>query len=332
MPDKIISEIPYQDNLQTLGRDTLFSFGGNYGLVKMMFLEFIVTGTGQTYPTPTSPYLIKDCSLRSYGNSISHVTTSYTLGRIDETQSDIYNQIVTGATCTGATLTGASQIITLPLYMYVIDKQLLDTRRYKNLSLRVTTKDSYADMGFNGAITINSIKLKVIYKDPSLYVETPLKHSYNVYREVKTITSTAITPNENVERVIINNPYKISNLIFMIRKSNNSSIKGNIKSIKLTFPNNEVGIYDSKSNYSLNSTDNANFGNTFSIQIADRYIMSEDYVFPTGQNAPMYAEITYLVGDVADYKLYVACEYYSDIKEGSDGILIEETPNSIIRF
>lgn len=330
MPQKIIYQTPQYDSSGTFNRNCVFKLE-EYGLLEMIFVEFTLQGTGQTYTTPTSPYLIKDVSLESYGNRISHVTTSYTLGRLDELQTDIYNQVVAGANLTGAELT-AAQTITLPLYFFAIDGQKLDTRRYKNLSVRVVTKDNHIEMGFNGNITINSIRLKMIYQDPKLYVETPLKNFYNVYREIREITSIEVGPNTNVERVLINNPYKVSNLYFMIRKTLNGAIKGQINSIKLIYPNNEIGIYDNKTNYTLNSTDNANLGNTFAINIGSRYKLGADFVEATGQQVPLIAEITYVVADVNTYKLYIACEYYSDIKEGPDGMIIEETPGSFLRF
>lgn len=329
MPDKIIMEVPQWDNYQTYNKDCSFKIE-NYGLIKMLFLEFTVTGTGQTFPTPSSPYLVKDIALESFGSPVCHVTTSYMLGRIDESPSDIYNQIVTGASFSGANLSG-TETVSLPLYFFVIDGQKFDARLYKNLTVRVRTKDNYSEMGFSGNITIDSIRLKVVYEDPKLYVTMPLKHSYNVYREVFDIVSTQIAPNLNVASVKINNPYIISNLYFMIRKSSNAAIKGLIKSIKLTYPNNEIGVYDNSTNYSLNSTNNANMGNSFVIQLADRYKKGSDYFQPTGQNAPLIAEITYSVSDVNSYKLYVASEYYSDLVE-TDGMIIEQTKGSMLRF
>jgi len=331
MPSKIIYEVPQQDSSGTYNRHAVFKIQ-NYGLVKMLFLEFTVTGTGQTFTTPSAPYIIKDVSLESFGNPIGHVTTSYTLGRIDESQKDVYDQIVAGSTFTGLNLNG-TQTVSMPLYLSLIDKQKLDARKFKNLTVSVRTKDSFVEMGFSGNVTLESVRLRVVYEDPKLYIESPIKHSYNVYRETIDITSENITPNANTQIIKINNPYIISNLYFMIRKANNGADKGLIRSIKLTYPNNEIGIYDIQTNYSLNSTDNANFGNTFAINIADRYIKGSDYFQPTGQNNPLIAEITYLVADApAAYKLYVASEYYSELVEGPDGLLIEETPGSMVRF
>jgi len=330
MPPKIIYEVPQQDNYLTYGKNCVFSLSdSNYGLAQMMFLEFTVTGTGQNYTTPSSPYLIKQVLLESYGTPIANVTTSYTLGRIDEEDYDLYNQIISGATFSGATLNG-TQVVSLPLYFFAIDKQKLDTRHYKNLTVRVLTKDNYADMGFSGNITINKVRLKVVYEDPKLYKITPLNHFYNMNRNITEITADALTG--NVVQLKINNPYIVSNMFFMIRKVSTASLKGTIKSIKVTYPNNEIGVYDALTNYQLGSEHGANYGNTFAIQLADRYVKEEDFFQATGQNAPMMVEITYDVSVIGDFKLYTAVEYYSDIIEGPDGLLMEQIKGSLNHF
>jgi hypothetical protein len=329
MPPKIIYANEQMTNYQTYNRNSLFTIEP-YGLVNMMFIEFTIKAKvgSITFPAPTSPYLIKDVSLESFGSSFSRVTTSYTLGRMDEEDSDLYSQIISGATCIGANLSGP-QKVTLPLYFYVIDRQKLDARKYKNLQVRLTTKDTVLDMGFSGGdVEILDVRLKIMYDDPKLYTEISLKNSYNVYRVTEIIDAGAL---ENVVSIKLNNPFVISNIYFMIRKNTTASIKGLIKSIKLTYPNNEIGIYDNQSNYYLNKTNSANFGNTFAIQLASRYKREQDYFQPTGQNAPLIAEITYTVTITGDYKLFIASEYYSNIVE-SDGMLLEDINGSYIRF
>lgn len=326
---KIIYANPVQDNYQTLGKNCVFRLDdSNYGNISMMFLIFTLSGTGQNYVVPTSPYLIKDVALESYGNPIAHVTTSYTLGRFDEQDYDLYNQIISGASLSGLTLTTA-QTISLPLYLFCIDSQKLDTRKYKNLSIRLITKDNFEDMGFSSAISIDKVQLKIVYDAPSAYVPIELGPSYNVYRTIDTVTADALSNNTYTLRV--NEKFDVSNIYFMLRKTTTASLKGSIKSIKVTFPNNEVGIYDSLTNYYLNKQNSANYSNTFALQISDRFKKPKDgYYTSNAQNCPLIFEITYDVSSIGDYKLYVAYEYYSTIKEGKDGILIEEFNGSVI--
>lgn len=329
MPQKIIYQSPQMDNGQIYNKEVQFTLE-NYGLINMMFLEFTAQAAGSTnYPYPSSPYLIKDVSLNSFRNPIAHITTSYTLGRLDELDSDLYQQIIQGSTFNGD-LT-ASQSIALPLFFWAIDGQKLDTRKYPNLTIRATTKDSYTDMGLSSGLSSLSIRLKVVYDDPKLYKEVVLKNPYNVYRVKYPITSTVEGTNEIT--VKINNPYKVSNMYFMLRKSSSAKIKGEINKIELSGPQGSIGIYDDLTNYYINKKNSANFSNTFAIQLADRYKVQEDYFQLTGQNSPLIAKITFNIatGVSGAYDLFVASEYYSNIVE-SDGMLVEEIKGSFIRF
>lgn len=321
--------MPQMDNYQIYNKEVQFTLE-NYGLINMMFLEFTAQAGGATnYPYPSSPYLIKDVSLNSFGNPIAHITTSYTLGRLDELDSDLYQQIIQGSTFNRDLTT--SQSISLPLFFWVIDGQKLDTKKYPNLTIRATTKDSYTDMGFSSGLTSLSVRLKVIYDDPKLYKEVALKNSYNVFRVKYPITSTVEGSNDFI--IKINNPYKVSNMYFMLRKTSSAKIKGEITKIELSTPQGSIGIYDDLTNYYINKKNSANFSNTFAIQLADRYKQEEDYFQLTGQNNPMIAKITFNIagGLSGAYDLFVASEYYSNIVE-SNGMLLEDVKGSFVRF
>ena len=333
MPNKIVYESPVFDNYQTYGKNCVFRLdNSNLGIIKMMFLIFTLKSSSsvnaRNYTTPTSPYLIKNVFLESFGNPIANVTTSYTLGRLDEENTDLYQQMVAGASLSGATLTDTPQTISLPLFFFAIDGQELDTRKYKNLTVRLLTKDNYSDMGFSGNIVITDVRLKCVFKDPMLYKEVAIGHSYNIQREIRDITASATT--NNVETFYVNNSLIVSNLYFMIRKASNASLKGSIKSIRLTSPNREVGIYDNLTNYELRSENNANFGNTFCINFSDRYLKEYDNLITNGTLSPLKIEVTYDAASIGDYKLYTVFEYLSLLKEGPDNMLTEVFDRSII--
>lgn len=330
MPTKILYQIAQMDNGAVFNKEVNFRLE-NYGKIKMMFLIFEVNLSSTppeslAVPFPSSPYLIESVDLQSFGNTIASLNTSYLLGRYDEEDQDLYKQILEGSNLPSPLLTTGT--VSLPLYFWTIDGQVLDTYKYQNLTIRCTTKSSLAEMGMagNGVISSLNVKLKVIYDQQSMERYTPvtLKNPYNVYRY-----SSIIPIDSTSASIKLNVPYKVCNLYFMLRSVVNAKTKKQINSIKLTSPTGEIGTYDGISNYYLGEKNSANMSNTFAIQMHSRY-KEDEYMSINGQQNPLIAELTFGLLE-ANYKLYVSYEYYSNIVESSDGMLIEDNTRSFVR-
>lgn len=333
MAPKIIYQQPQQDSGGIYNRETVFKLE-NYGLIKMIFLIFEVRPNAvSAYATPSSPYLIQDVSLESFGNPIAHNTTSYILGRMDELDTDLYNQVVDGCNYSEPFDQQRLNVVSLPLFFWCIDNQLLDPFNYPSLTIRCRTKASFDDMGFSIPLRDMNVKMKVFYDQSSsnLYkIPKQLKSSYNVFR---TITSGLVGDVAGATYTHIsklNVPFEVCNVYMMLRLSENARTKGVITSVKLGTPTHEIGTFDNITNYFLGEKNSANSGNTFAIQLANRYAKRNDYMNFNGQQNPTIAEITYKVDLVGTYNLYIAFEYYSNIVE-SDGMLFEDNTRSFVR-
>lgn len=330
MAPKFITQVPQWDSGGIYNREVVFKLE-QYGLVKMIFLVFEVTfQAGSTVPSPTTPYLISDVSLESFGNPIAHSTTSYILGRMDELDTDLYNQVLSSSTITGPF--GTAKSASLPLFFWAIDNQRLDTFKYPNLTIRCRTKDSAAAMGVNLDLSAMNIRLNVLYDQTSTadYVPRALSNPYNVYRLIVRDLPVAATNTEYQTTVKINVPFEVTNMYFMLRKASNSITKGIISSVKLSTPTHVIGTFNSITNYFLNEKNSANSGNSFAIQLADRYKKRDDFLTFNGAENPTLAEVTYSCGVAEPFDLYIALEYYSNIVF-KDDMLVEEVTRSFVR-
>jgi len=328
MAPKIIYQNPQWDSGGFYNREVTFKLE-NYGLIKMIFLVFDATPAAEcAHPNPSSPYLIQDVALESFGNPIAHNTTSYILGRMDELDTDLYKQVVDG--CNFVDPFNAAQTVSLPLFFWCIDNQYLDTFKYPNLTIRVRTKADGAQMGLDEDLNALNIRMKVLYEQPHTYVPKTLSNPYNVFR---TITTGLNAPAANTEYTHIqklNVPYEVCNIYMMLRLADNASIKGQIKNVRLSAPTHEIGTFDNITNYFLNEKNSANSGNTFAIQLTDRYKKRDDFMSFNGQQNPTIAEITYTSQLGGLHNLYIAFEYYSNIVE-ANGMLFEDNTRSFVR-
>lgn len=329
MPQKILYSHAQYDNNQVLGKDVTFRIE-SVGLIKMLHLIFEVIPEGPdsslTVPIPSSPYLIENVELQSFGNPIANLSTSYILGRFDEMDSDLYRQVLDGCNLPSPLKTKAT--VSLPLFFWCIDNQMLDVFKYQNLTVRVTTKSKLSEMGFTlGTLSAINIKLKIVYDQQpmQLYKPVTLKNPYNIYRSV-----VAVPISSTSAIVKLNAPYKVCNLYFMMRAQLYGNIKKQIDSIKLSSPTGEIGIYDGISNYYLGEKNSANFSNTFAIQLHSRYNNEGEYLAINGQQNPLIAELSFSALAV-DFYLYVCYEYYSNIVEADNGMLLEDNTRSFIR-
>jgi hypothetical protein len=327
MAPKIIYQVPQQDNGKMFDREVLFKLEA-YGLIKMMFLLFDVVPNGLTnYVLPTSPYIIQNVFLESSGNPIANLTSSYLMGRFEELERDNYDEIKEGASPIGAF--NALTTLSLPLFFWTIDRQMLDPFKYPNLTIRATTKSTYQQMAFSIAPLSMNIRLKVIYEHMApgmaLYKPVELKNPYNAYRTTFPVgfPSTRTT-------VKLNTPFKACNLYFMIRPTENSILKSEIKSITLASPTGIIGTFENRNNYYIGKTNSANYGNVFAIQLGSRYSIEDDqYLQFNGQQNPMIATIEHQ-STGAPSTLFVVHEYISNIVQ-KDGLLLEDITGYFVR-
>lgn len=326
---KIITQVPQWDSGGIYNREVVFRLE-QYGLVKMIFLIFEVTfQAGSTVPSPTTPYLISDVALESFGNPIAHVTTSYTLGRMDELDTDLYNQVLASSTISGPF--GTAKTASLPLFFWAIDNQRIDTFKYPNLTIRCRTKSSAAAMGVSLDLSAMNIKMNVLYDQKRAvdYVPVSLENPYNVYRIIKRNLPVSVVNTEYTAQVKINVPFEVSNMYLMLRKASNAITKGVIHSVKLSTPTHVIGTFSSITNYFLNERNSANSGNTFAVQLANRRKKRDDYLTFNGTENPTLAEITYSCSVAEPFDLYIALEYYSTVVF-KDDMLVEEVSRSFV--
>lgn len=340
MAPKIVYQTLQWDSGGIYNREVTFKLE-NYGLIKMIFLIFEVRpNANSSYPTPSSPYLIQDVALESFGNPIAHNTTSYILGRMDELDTDLYNQVVDGCNFTSPFDQQRTQTVSLPLFFWCIDNQHLDAFKYPNLTLRCRTKPSIEAMGFGIPLRDLNIKMKVFYDQPGSkmygqpniepYVPGKLKNPYNVFRTITRGLLGTVAGTTYVHTAKLNVPYAVSNIYIMLRKSDDAARKAVVTSVKLSTPTHEIGTFDNITNYFLNEKNSANSGNTFAIQLANRYSKQNDYLNFNGTQNPTLAEISYKPEVAGVWDLYIAFEYYSNIVE-SDGMLFEDNTRSFVR-
>lgn len=329
MAPKIIYQNPQWDSGGFYNREVTFKLE-NYGLIKMIFLVFEARpNVVSAYASPSSPYLIQDAALESFGNPIAHNTTSYILGRMDELDTDLYKQVVDGCNFVDPFDQQRIQVVSLPLFFWCIDNQHLDTIKYPNLTLRCRTKASFEDMGLTVALRDLNIKMKVLYDQQPTYIPKTLKNPYNVFRTITTgVNAEPEIQNTYIQK--LNVPYEVCNIYMMLRLADNASIKGHIKSVRLSTPTHEIGTFDNITNYFLNEKNSANSGNTFAIQLTDRYKKRDDFMSFNGQQNPTIAEITYTSQLGGLHNLYIAFEYYSNIVE-ANGMLFEDNTRSFVR-
>lgn len=309
---------PIQDDNSVYNSTKVFKVPQNI-YASTFFLVFTITpDTTATYATPTSPMIIENVFLESAGSIIAQTTTTYTLYRIGKSETLLYNQIVAGATLSGTF--NSAQTITLPLYFYTNDNQLLDTRKYPDLSIRLITKGTSAEMGFNQTITDLETKLKVNYIFPKVYRPLQLKNSYNI---IQVPYSVGLSGSSSID-FLLNVPYKVVTIIVMGRRTSSASLKANITSVRLRYNNGTESVYESNSNFSLNDYNPSDDGSNFVIPFGttdrsasnndDLFTSVNDYLLLSGAMNPVKMTVNYdtLAGDA---RFFVCFEYLSEIEE-----------------
>ena len=316
---KIIEQAPQLDNYAVFGKECVFRIE-NYGSVKMLFLKFTVTpSAATTYPIPSAHYLIENVFLESNGVAFARLNTTYAISRTDLLSSSaLYTQIVNSSSFSGTF--DAVQTITLPLFFYAIDGQMIDLSHYKNLSVRVITRRNKEQMGLSLDPTSIGIRLNITYEQminkKGMFVEQPrLTNSYNITEDrffVATGTS--------VYRANLNNQSKVKSLIFMCRRISNEGTVVPISSVKLTYTNGQSDVFDNNTNFNLSDKFiGTNTGSTFRISF-------DDYVKINGNMNPIIAEVS--LGALVDSILYIVYEYESKILD-NEGFLMETFDESL---
>lgn len=324
---KSVYAYPVQDNRKIFNKEVLFKLQ-NFGKVKTVFLELDLAcniSTGITSaPVPFGPFVIKEVALESFGMPIARVTTSYTIARIGELSFDISDQLNKAANVNTPLTT--VQRVSFPLYFWAFDGNVLDTEKYKNLTIRMTTKDSKEDMGTDRALTTLDARLKVVYQTVGLPMEMDSDKSYNIIRLKESVSAAS---GANVFTAKLSCPFKISNLYFMLREESNAKNQATISSIVLSSPQGEIGEFTSLSNYYIGVQDVDNLLETFAIQLGQRKDR-DAFLEMNGQNNPTRAVISFTSTVATVYTLYIVYEYYSTVIE-SEGRLLEDTPGELYR-
>lgn len=311
---KTIEQSPQWDNYQIYNKNCVFKVE-SYGLLKMLFLKFTITpNTDSTYAIPTSPHIIENASLLSNGIAVASVNTAYTLARIDRlVNSSLYSQMIAASTVTGTgdplVFTG-TQTISLPLFFFAIDGQMINPNDYQNLTVSVRTKSSRGAMGFDEDIASLSVKLFAIYEQMEVYPEKRvLQNPYNVAQDVTLVAS-------GVSKTIVklNNPSEILYLIFMLRTVSDSAVAVTITNVVVDCPTGNVGTFDKLTNFTLNNSNAVSNAQTFQIDFSD-YIKANKNMFP------LICTVNHATTTEA-CSLFVNYEYRSDIID-NNGFLFE---------
>lgn len=308
---KTLEQMPQWDNNAIYNKHCTFKLE-SYGLIKMLFLKFTIdTDLASNFPIPTSPYLIDDVSLLSNGIPFAKINTTYTLARIDRlTGSSLYDQMVNACTVQEDPLV-SPQTVSLPLFFYAIDGQMINPSDYQNLTVSVRTKGSRQAMGFDEDLTRMDIKLFMVFEQMETYPSYSLKNSYNIAQDV-----TVIPAGRSTTVVKLNNPSEITSLIFMLRKQSDNGSIGVINNVKVDCPTGNIGTFDNLTNFSLNSSVGVNNGSTFQIDFTE-YIKANKNMFP------LICTVSHVSTGIDAYNLFVTYEYTSTIVN-NNGFLFEQ--------
>lgn len=317
---KSITNGPQRDNYQIYNKECVFDVP-DYGYIETFFLYFTITpSANSSYATPTSPYLINQVFLEQKGSIIAKTTTLYQLYRYDQLPKRFYDQVVTSSNVSNPF--DATQTISMPLFFYTNDGQYLDPRHYKNLSIRVLTKGSSAEMGFNQTLTQLDVQLKINYKVYNVYQPIKLTNSYNIYQN--TFYDVPASSTQKTINLVL--PFNIVNVIFMLRSVVDASNKGNISKVAVRDATGITNEYDELTDFSLNNQRLGAESSTFVVNYGSRY-SNIDFIKMNGNMKPLKFTIDYALPNADPYQLFVCVEYISEI-EDMDGMLYEKISGS----
>lgn len=315
---KVYESMPQWDNGQIYGKECIFKVE-NWGHVKMFFLNFTLTPSGITsVALPTSPYLIENVFLECNGVAFCRANTTYTIARIDDLKgSGLYDQIMNSSSVSGTF--DSAQTVSLPLFFFVIDRQVFDPSLINNLTVRVITKRDRQSMGMGLDLSGMNITLTTLYnqaidKQGFMTPCSPLKNFYNIMTDEYVVSAGT---NNFVAK--LNSPSKVKNLFFMIRRQSDAGILVRITSVKIRFTNGQESTFSNLNNFTLSDTDGRNDGSTFKVEM-------EDYIKLNGNMRPTLATVYY--STAFNSNLYIVYEYESMISS-ENGNLLETFEESV---
>lgn len=307
------------DSGSIYGRTDIFEIPQR-GYIKMMYLKVIYTSP--TIPLVTSRKAnrlafeaIDSVMLNSEGSAFCYDDHVYSQCRLAQLQYDAHKQVEGAASTTGNSVaSGGVTTVTVirPLFFSAFDngnRLLADD----GLTVSARTKASYQEMTFSGAPTSLSLRLKIVYEQAPEYIPRPLKNTYNA-RATAPIT---IPANTTSYRLKLNCPFDVIAIMFML-KSNDANVK--FKSVNLTYPNGEYGLFENNTDFSLEDT--GSMEHTDSVYIVNFGTRGGDGFTKMNKGLnPTIADLTFASSAVVN-KLYCVYEYRSTL-EYSNGRIVE---------
>lgn len=291
-------------NRQVEGNHTLFEIKGNYGKIKMMFLVIDVTPSVSptTFTLPTAPFIISNVLLELNGLVVCRNTNTSVLSSMEKQSSTLYNDMRQGCNLPDPFIS-ESRII-MPLFFWVYDGQMFDTDIYGKIAVRVYSKDTYQEMGFNNILSSLQFSLRIIYAQGGIPKPLNFEKAYNFFEYYKIAVpagSTSTTQYLQLQRAV-----RSLNFMMVIQ---GSASRGIINRVTLTHTNGIRNVYDNRSNYYLGTDIGNNRNDTFSIVFNQSELMNL-------QNKPIVAFIEFEASN--DYFLYVTYDYETEYEVYKD--------------
>lgn len=308
------------------GRTDIFEIPQR-GYIKMMYLKVIYTSAAAIVAGKASKLafeIIENATLNSEGSAFCYDDHVYSQCRLAQLQYDAHKQVENAAsssTVGNSVTSGGVVTVTLvrPLFFSAFDngnRLLAD----EGLTVTARTRASYQEMSLAAGPTSLSLRLKIVYEQASDYVPRPLKNTYNA-RATAPIT---IPANTTSYRLKLNCPFDVIAIMFML-KSNNSNVR--VKSVNLTYPNGEYGLFENNTDFSLEDT--GSMEHTDNVYIVNFGTRGGDGFTKMNKGLnPTIADLTFASSAVVN-KLYCVYEYRSTL-EYSNGRIVELIKDSTL--
>lgn len=299
------------------------------GYIKMMYLKIIYTSNAAVVASKATRLafeMIESVTLNSEGTPFCYDDHVYSQCRFAQLAYDNHKQVENAAsssTASNIVVSGGVTTVTLvrPLFFSAYDNsnRLLAE---DGLTVSSRTRASFEEMSFTGAEPLTSLqlRLKILYERAPEYVFLPLKNPYNA----RAIAPIRIPANTTSYRLKLNCPFDVISIMFAL-KSNTSAVK--FKSVNLTYPNGEYGLYENNTDFTLEDTGSMEHtDNVYIVNFGKRG--EEGFVKMNKGLNPTIAELTFASSGVINY-LYCVYEYHSTL-EYSNGRIVELIKDSTL--
>lgn len=323
MTQFILEQGPQETSSQIYNRTDIFNIPER-GYIKMMFLKITVyydVPLISNIPKSTMPAFELHDYIQLESDAVPFCFDNHVYGqcRVSQLSYDNFSQVKNAASIVGAVTKNNPKTVIRPLFFTAFDNgnKILAT---DNLTVRAITRSSYELMGFSEPLSRLDVRLKIVYEQVPEFIERPLSNTYNA----RAYPSIPIADGLTYYRLKLNCPFEIISIMFMIK---NNAFNYKIDSIKLTYPNNEYGLYENNTDFDLTSTGSMEHNDsTYVISFATR--TNSDGVIRTNKSYnPTVAEINFGPTAAASTVLYYIIEYKSYL-EYSDGRIVEKIKDS----